>query len=210
VWERSAPGTPGEHVVLYIEDNLPNLRLVERVLARRPGVVLLSAMQGTLGVELAHQHRPDLVLLDLNLPDRPGIEVLAALRSDPATAEVPVVIVSADATPGQLERLMRAGASEYLTKPFDVARFLEVVDAALDRAGGDGRGGALDRPAALVADLTGPAGGAAAAGGGSGGVLLADLTRRDDPHAAGTEPAPGELAAPPADAGAPSRERGRG
>ncbi|MPY95668.1 MAG: response regulator [Acidimicrobiia bacterium] len=130
VGTRTAPA--GDHVVLYVEDNLPNLRLVERILARRPGVTLLSAMQGNVGLELAAEHHPDLVLLDLNLPDRPGAEVLAALRSDPRTADVPVVVVSADATPGQLDRLLRAGASDYLTKPFDVHRFLDLVDDLLD------------------------------------------------------------------------------
>jgi signal transduction histidine kinase/CheY-like chemotaxis protein len=121
----------GEHVVLYIEDNVPNLRLVERILARRQGVRLLSAIQGTLGTELAREHRPDLILLDLNLPDRPGVEVLASLRSDPRTADVPVVVVSADATPGQVDRLLDAGATDYLTKPFDVSRFLALVDDLL-------------------------------------------------------------------------------
>ena len=96
--------------VLYVEDNLWNLKLMERVLARRPGITLVSAMQGSLGVTLARDHQPDLILLDLNLPDMQGEEVLARLHADPATAEVPIVVISADATSGQRARLLDAGA----------------------------------------------------------------------------------------------------
>jgi len=114
--------------VLYVEDNLSNLKLMERVLARRPRITLVSAMQGSLGVTLARDHRPDLILLDLDLPDMRGEEVLARLHSDPATAEVPIVVISADATPGQRARLVDAGASDFITKPFDVDRLLQIVD----------------------------------------------------------------------------------
>jgi PAS domain S-box-containing protein len=114
--------------VLYVEDNLSNLKLMERVLARRPGITLVSAMQGSLGVTLARDHRPDLILLDLNLPDMQGEEVLARLHADPATAEVPIVVISADATSGQRARLVDAGASDFITKPFDVDRLLQIVD----------------------------------------------------------------------------------
>ncbi len=115
------------HRVLYIEDNLSNVRLIERILARWPGVTLVTAMQGRLGLELAREHRPDLILLDLHLPDMHGTEVLRQLRADPGTRAVPVVVISADATPGQIERLGAAGAHAYLTKPLDVKRFVEVV-----------------------------------------------------------------------------------
>jgi CheY-like chemotaxis protein len=117
--------------VLYIEDNLSNLKLVDRVLAQRPRVRLISAMQGGLGLELAREHRPDLVLLDLHLPDLEGDEVLARLQGDAATADVPVVVLSADATPGRIRRLLDAGAADYLSKPLDVRRFLDVVDEHL-------------------------------------------------------------------------------
>jgi PAS domain S-box-containing protein len=119
---------PGSRTVLYIEDNLSNVKLVERLLARRPGIALLSAMQGSMGVTLARDHRPDLILLDLNLPDLPGEKVLARLLSDPRTADIPVVVISADATPGQVTRLLDAGARAYMTKPFDVSRFFKIVD----------------------------------------------------------------------------------
>jgi len=115
--------------LLYIEDNLSNLRLVERILARRPEVTLISAMQGTLGFELAQQRQPDLILLDLHLPDIRGDEILRQLRDDPRTSQIPVVLISADATAAQIERLRAAGANNYLTKPIDVRTFLALVDA---------------------------------------------------------------------------------
>ena len=114
--------------LLYVEDNLSNISLVERILGNRRRVRLVTAMQGRLAIDLARQHLPDLVLLDLNLPDMPGREVLQRLKAEPGLDEIPVVILSADATPGQIRRLMEAGAADYLTKPLDVRRFLEVVD----------------------------------------------------------------------------------
>jgi signal transduction histidine kinase len=119
-------------VVLYVEDNPANLRLVERILGQRPHPVrLLAAPRGEEVQELVRRHRPDLVLLDLHLPGIDGHEVLRRLQADPATATVPVVVVSADVTPGQRERLLAAGAVEYLGKPLDVPRFLEIVDGLL-------------------------------------------------------------------------------
>jgi PAS domain S-box-containing protein len=119
--------------ILYIEDNVSNLRLIERIISDRPHVRLLSAMQASLGLELARDHLPDLILLDLHLPDMAGDEALRRLRQDPRTRTIPVVMISADATQAQIERLLAAGADEYLTKPLDVKRFLEVVEAMLDR-----------------------------------------------------------------------------
>jgi PAS domain S-box-containing protein len=114
--------------VLYIEDNLSNLRLVERVLSRRPGVRLISAMRPQLGLDLAADHHPDLVLLDLHLPDMPGEAVLRRLQASPRTAGIPVVILSADARPGLVQRLLEQGARGFLTKPLDVKELLEVLD----------------------------------------------------------------------------------
>jgi DNA-binding response OmpR family regulator len=102
--------------------------LVERILEFRPALKLMHARCGEIGVELAQVHRPRLILLDLNLPDIHGSEVLRRLQSEPATATVPVVVLSADATPSQIERLLTAGARNYLTKPFDIDPFLAVVD----------------------------------------------------------------------------------
>jgi signal transduction histidine kinase/ActR/RegA family two-component response regulator len=117
--------------VLHIEDNLSNIKLIERVLAQRPGMNLIPAMQGRLGLELARQHRPVLILLDLNLADIAGEEVLHMLRDDPMTAGIPVAIVSADAMPRQVQRMLAAGATAYLTKPIDVRELLDLVDKAL-------------------------------------------------------------------------------
>jgi signal transduction histidine kinase len=121
----------GGQVVLYVEDNPSNLRLVERILGQRRGVRLLAAPRGEIVQDLVQRHRPDLILLDLHLPGIDGEEVLRRLQADPRTATVPVVMVSADVTPGQKERLLAAGAVEYLGKPLDVSRFLEVVDGLL-------------------------------------------------------------------------------
>ncbi len=114
--------------VLYIEDDPVNFTLVERILEFRPALKLMHARSGESGVELAQMHTPKLILLDLNLPDIHGSEVLRRLQKEPVTAKVPVVVLSADATPSQIERLLTAGARNYLTKPFDIDPFLAVVD----------------------------------------------------------------------------------
>ncbi len=123
------------HAVLYIEDNLSNLALVQRILARRPEVRLIQAVQGRAGLSLAREHRPDLILLDLHLPDIHGSEVLRLVKDDPATSKIPVVVISADATTGQIERLIAAGARDYLTKPLDVRKLLSLLDEALKGCG---------------------------------------------------------------------------
>jgi signal transduction histidine kinase/ActR/RegA family two-component response regulator len=117
-----------ELTVLYIEDNLSNLQLVERVLSRRPGIRLISAMRPQLGLDLAGEHHPDLLLLDLHLPDLPGEEVLRRLRTNPKTAAVPVVVLSADARPSLIKRLLDQGARAFLTKPLDVKELLALLD----------------------------------------------------------------------------------
>jgi PAS domain S-box-containing protein len=127
-------------VVLHVEDNLANLRLVEEVFVRRPEVRLVTAQQGSLGLELAAEHRPDLILLDLHLPDLDGDEVLQRLKASDATAGIPVVVVSADATERQVQRLRALGAHDYLTKPLDVAHLLDVVDGLLAVAAAEGGG----------------------------------------------------------------------
>jgi signal transduction histidine kinase/CheY-like chemotaxis protein len=119
------------HAVLYIEDNLANLKLVQRIVASRSDVEIIPAMQGRLGLDLAREHQPILILLDLHLPDIPGDQVLQRLRDDPLTSTIPVVIVSADATTGQTQRLLAAGASAYLSKPFNVSELLHIVDGLL-------------------------------------------------------------------------------
>jgi signal transduction histidine kinase/CheY-like chemotaxis protein len=117
--------------VLYIEDNTANFRLVKELLTSRRPVEILPAIQGRLGVELARQHLPDVILLDLHLPDMSGSLVLAQLKADPTTAAIPVIIVTADATPGRARRLLESGALACVTKPFDVPEFLRTVESAL-------------------------------------------------------------------------------
>jgi PAS domain S-box-containing protein len=125
------PGSGKPATLLYIEDNLANLSLVEQILEARPEWRLVPALQGRLGVDLAREHLPDVVLLDLHLPDIPGDEVLRQLRADPRTARIPIVVISADATPKAVERLRVAGATAYLTKPLRVHRFVRTIEAAL-------------------------------------------------------------------------------
>jgi PAS domain S-box-containing protein len=122
--------------VLCIEDNPSNLTLIEQVLSMRPQITLLTAADGARGTELARAHRPELVLLDLNLPDMKGADALARLKTEPDTGDIPVVVLSADATPEQAERLIAAGAAAYVTKPIDVQQFLGAVDDALAQAVG--------------------------------------------------------------------------
>jgi CheY-like chemotaxis protein len=114
--------------VLYVEDNVSNLQLVEQVLSRRPEVTLIPAMRPELGLDLAAEHHPDLVLLDLHLPDMPGQEVLRRLRANPTTAGIPVAILSADARPSQIEHMLKQGARAFLTKPLDVQELLGLLD----------------------------------------------------------------------------------
>lgn len=117
--------------LLYIEDNLANLTLIETILAARPEINVLSALQGRLGLELAWEHLPDLILLDLHLPDISGDEVLRRLRADPRTQSTPVVVISADATRRRIAQLLELGADAYLTKPLEVDDFIETVDGLI-------------------------------------------------------------------------------
>ncbi|PYJ81877.1 MAG: hypothetical protein DMF18_02890 [Verrucomicrobia bacterium] len=125
---RQPSSEPASRSILYIEDNLSNLALIEQMLAERPGTALLTCMQGKVGLDLARQHTPDLILLDLHLPDLPGWDVLSQLKADSTTRHIPVVVISADATKRQMNRLMSAGAAHYLTKPLDVNKFFQVLD----------------------------------------------------------------------------------
>lgn len=127
-------GDMPDATVVYVEDNVANVDLLKRVLARVGKVVLVPAMQGRLGIELATQHQPDLILLDLHLPDLDGEEVLRRLRRDGRTAHIPVIVLSADATASRRERLYAKGADEYLTKPLDLPVFVDTVRRLLTRS----------------------------------------------------------------------------
>jgi len=119
--------TSGKHLIVYIEDNLSNLTLVERILERHATVQLLPAMQATLGLELARQHHPDLIILDLHLPDLPGSDVLKRLKAEQPTREIPVIVLTADASKSQYELVTQLGAADYLTKPLGVPTFLDAI-----------------------------------------------------------------------------------
>jgi CheY-like chemotaxis protein len=118
----------GRPRVLYVEDSEPNFRLIESILEDRPGTDLSWAATGQKGLEMARTQNPQLVLLDLDLPDIHGSKVLEGLQAHAATAQTPVIVISADATPSQIERMLTAGARNYLTKPFEIRRFLCMFD----------------------------------------------------------------------------------
>ena len=114
-----------------MEDNPANLKLVEQLIARRPDMRLLVAGDGDLGVELAHANHPDVILMDINLPGISGIEALKILGEDPETANIPVVALSANAMPRDIEKGLQAGFFRYLTKPIKVDEFMNTLDVAL-------------------------------------------------------------------------------
>ncbi len=131
-----SPAPPKEvrqRLVLHIEDNDPNQRLIEMLLSQRPSLRLLTASRGGEGLELAQKYHPDLILLDVHLPDTSGEDVLQDLRADEGTRDVPVVIVSADAASIKHHQLHAIGANNYLLKPFNVRQFLEILDEYLVR-----------------------------------------------------------------------------
>jgi signal transduction histidine kinase/AmiR/NasT family two-component response regulator len=120
--------------LLYVEDNPANLMLVEDLIARRPDIRLLSALDGNSGVKIARESRPDLILMDINLPGISGIRALKILAEDPITVHIPVIALSANAIPRDIEKGLKAGFFRYLTKPIKVKEFMETLDAALEYA----------------------------------------------------------------------------
>jgi CheY-like chemotaxis protein len=127
------PGAP-LRTLLYVEDNPANLMLIEQLVARRPDMRLLSARDGNLGIELARANQPEVILMDINLPGISGIEALRILRADPVTAHIPVVALSANAMPRDIEKGLEAGFFRYLTKPIKVNEFMDTLDVALEFA----------------------------------------------------------------------------
>jgi len=121
--------------LLYVEDNPANLMLVEDLIARRSDIHLLSARDGNNGVEMAREALPDVILMDINLPGISGLEALMILAKDPATAHIPVVALSANAMPRDIEKGLEAGFFRYLTKPIKVQEFMETLDVVLKFAG---------------------------------------------------------------------------
>jgi protein-histidine pros-kinase len=121
--------------VLYVEDNPANLDLVQQVLKQRPGIRLLTAPQAKLGLELARAHRPDLILMDINLPEMNGITALQLLRQYPETRAIPVAALSANAMQSDVRRGLSAGFIRYITKPLDIPQFLQTMDELLPPTG---------------------------------------------------------------------------
>jgi CheY-like chemotaxis protein len=121
--------------LLYVEDNRANMQLVEQLIARRPDMRLLSAGDGMLGIEMARTHQPEVILMDINLPGMSGIQALKILREDPVTAHIPVLAISANAMPHDINKGLKAGFLRYLTKPIKVNEFMDALDMALELAG---------------------------------------------------------------------------
>lgn len=129
---------PGQrvHTVLYVEDDPPHLSLVEHLLATLPDVTMLAAPNAWLGLELAVAHRPDVIVLDLKLPEMSGFEVLTRLKSMAETRDIPILALTTSALPNDVRRGLEAGFFRYLTKPIDVKGFLAAIDEALGRMSG--------------------------------------------------------------------------
>ena len=128
------PAGARPRTLLYVEDNPANMKLVEQLIARRPDMRLLTAVNGTLGIEVARTTRPTVILMDINLPGISGVEALKVLRVDPATAHIPVVALSANAMPRDIEMGLDAGFFRYLTKPIKIKEFMDTLNTALEFA----------------------------------------------------------------------------
>jgi CheY-like chemotaxis protein len=125
--------------LLYVEDNPANLKLVEQLIARRPTLRLLTAVNGRLGVELARTLQPEVILMDINLPDISGLDALKILREDPTTAHIPIIALSANAMQHDIEKGLAAGFFRYLTKPINVNEFFDTLHVALEFADNGGQ-----------------------------------------------------------------------
>jgi PAS domain S-box-containing protein/excisionase family DNA binding protein len=130
---QSIKNSEEKNTVLYIEDNPTNLKLVSNLLMRLPSMTVLEAHEPVLGIDLAIEHKPDLILLDINLPGMNGFEVLKQLKQKNITNGIPIIAVSANAMPVDINKALEAGFDDYITKPIDVTAFLLVVDKILTR-----------------------------------------------------------------------------
>ncbi|MFZ2655516.1 MAG: PAS domain S-box protein [Victivallales bacterium] len=128
------PAGAAQHTLLYVEDNPANMKMVEQLIGRFPDMRLLTAVNGILGIDLARSTLPNVILMDINLPGISGIEALKILKKDPATAHIPVVALSANAMPRDIEKGLDAGFFRYITKPIKVKEFMETLNEALEHA----------------------------------------------------------------------------
>ena len=129
-----APRGAQPHTLLYVEDNPANLKLIVELIARYPDIRLLTAVNGNSGIELARASQPDVILMDINLPGISGFEALKILSAESSTAHIPVIAVSANAMPLDIERGLKAGFFRYITKPIKVNEFIEALNVALEFA----------------------------------------------------------------------------
>jgi len=142
VAQAQVPGGVRLRTLLYVEDNPANLKLVEQIIARHPNIRLLTAVNGNSGIEIARASQPEVILMDINLPDISGFEAMKILRADPATAHIAVIALSANAIPRDIENGLAAGFFRYLTKPIEVNEFMDALDVALkyaDKEGGQSK-----------------------------------------------------------------------
>ena len=130
-----APDPGPVHTLLYIEDNPADLKLVEQIIARHPSIRLLTAVSGNSGVELARAAQPDVILMDINLTDMSGFKALKILRADPTTAHIPVIALSVNAMPMNIESGLEEGFFRYLTKPITINEFMDALGLGLEFAG---------------------------------------------------------------------------
>ena len=122
---------PTQRTLLQVEDNPANALLVETLIARRSDLKLLTARDGDQGIEMARSHKPDVILMDINLSGISGLAAMKMLRENPATAHIPVIALSSNAYPRQIEEGLEAGFFRYLTKPFKVNELMDAIDVAL-------------------------------------------------------------------------------
>jgi len=128
------PQTRTQRVVLYVEDSAFDMALVEQLIARRADLKLLKAIDAYSGIKIAKEERPDVIVMDIKLPDITGFEALKILSNDPATANIPVMAVSCDAYPNQIEKELKPGFFTYMTKPFRLDEFMHMLDLSLQYA----------------------------------------------------------------------------
>ncbi|MBS1230991.1 MAG: signal transduction histidine kinase, partial [Proteobacteria bacterium] len=126
------PAGTSRRTLLYVEDNPANLELVEQLIERRSDLRLMSAADGKLGIEFARVYQPNIILMDINLPGISGIDAMKILHADPATAHIPIIALSANAVPRDIEHALDAGFFKYLTKPIKVTEFMAALDVALE------------------------------------------------------------------------------